>query len=109
MQTPGAPEADGIVVLPKAGGYSAAEMIQQQDLVNRKQSVFFDAAQVQNLSFPSAVHRVSDTLQGMSDDWLRGNRSFGELFGKDNRLQGLGLLMVTAAMGGLIIDVVLTY
>ena len=97
---------DGLVLLPKAGGYSSAKMIEQQGMVNAQQALSHEQAQLKNLTWPKAVDRVKDTVEGLMDDWVRQNRSLGSLLGKDNRMQGVGLLMVFLALGGLLIDAV---
>ena len=98
---------DGLVLLPKAGDWSPSKLKQQQDLANQAQAAKHAGAQIQNLTFDAGVHRLSDCLSGMVDDWTAGKRSLSQLVLTDNRLQGLGLWLVLFAMGGLIIDVVL--
>lgn len=98
---------DGLVLLPKAGGYSPEQLMAQQELVNQARAVRHAGAQVQNLSFQSAVTRVNDSVVGLLDDWTSGRRSVSDLALTDNRLQGLGLLLIVAALGGLVIDAVL--
>lgn len=98
---------DGLVLLPKAGGYSPEQLMAQQELVNQARAVRHTGAQVQNLSFQSAVTRVNDSVVGLLDDWTSGRRSVSDLALTDNRLQGLGLLLIVAALGGLVIDAVL--
>lgn len=97
---------DGLVLLPSAGGYSTDEMVQQQDLINRQQASKHAAAQLKNMTFPKGVARASDSLQGVMNDWIAGKRSIKQLLLVDNRLQGLGLLLVVLALAGLLIDAV---
>lgn len=99
-------QADGLVLLPKAGGYSSAKMIEQQNLVNKKQALMYEEGRMVNLNFHSAVQRVRDTAEGMMNDWIHNRRSLQTLLGQENRLQGLGIAMVVLAMGGLVIEVV---
>lgn len=102
------PLPDGIVLLPRAGGFSSAELIEAQKLVNRKREVAHAQSQVQNLTLQSGVRRVSSTVQGLMDDWNNGSdHSLSRLFLTDNRLQGIGLLLAALALGGLLIDAVL--
>lgn len=99
---------DGLVLLPKAGGYTAAEMIEQQKLANRAQQTRYNSSLVQNITLESGVRTVAASLQGVLEDWNNGSdRSLGRLFLTDNRLQGLGLLLTALALGGLLIDAVL--
>lgn len=100
----GEPFPDGLVLLPKAGGYSSAKMIEQQNMVNAKQAQAHEQAKLKNLDWPRAVDRMKDTVEGLMDDWVHQDRSLGTLLGKNNRLQGIGLLMVLLALGGLLID-----
>lgn len=101
-------QADGLVLLPKAGGYSSAKLIEQQELVNKKQALIYEEGRMVNLNFHSAVQRVKDTAEGMMDDWIHERRSLQALLGRENRLQGLGIAMVVLALGGLVIEVVTT-
>lgn len=99
--------SDGLVLLPKAGDWPTSKLIEQQTLANQLQARKHAAAQVQNLTFDSGVHRLSDSLSGVMDDWMGGKRSLSELVLTDNRLQGIGLFLILLALGGLITDAVL--
>ena len=99
---------DGIVLLPRAGGYTAEEMIEQNKLVNRERAVAHASRQIKNITFSSAVTTVSSTLQGIMEDWNNSkDHSLKKLFLSGNRLQGIGLLTISLALGGLVIDAVL--
>lgn len=99
---------DGLVMIPRAGAFSPEQLMQQQQLVNSKRAIEWASGQVQNLTLHSGVDRVARTVGGILDDWNNGaDRSLKRLVVSDNRLQGLGLLMVVLALGGLLIDAVL--
>lgn len=103
-----APLPDGIVLIPRAGGYSSSELIQAQKLVNRRRETEHAQSQVQHLTLQSGVRRVSSTVRGILDDWNNGtDHSLKKLFLTDNRLQGVGLLLAALALGGLLIDAVM--
>lgn len=95
---------DGLVLFPKAGGYSPDKMIEQQDLVNKVQAEKHQEAQLRSLTFPRAVERVRATMEGVMKDWIEGERSVNGLLVKDSRLQGIGLMLVVLGAAGLVID-----
>lgn len=99
---------DGLVLIPSAGGYTAAELMEQQKLVNRQRATALEEGKVQNLTVHGGVRRVNATVRGLLEDWNNGaDHSLRRLFMTDNRLQGLGLLLAALALGGLLIDGVL--
>lgn len=100
---------DGIVLLPKAGGLSPEQLMQQQDIINQEQAQLHSEAQIRNLSLHSGTLRAAASLQGIMTDWIAGRRSLHDLLLSNNRLQGIGLILVALALSGLLIDTVLAW
>jgi len=102
---------DGQVYIPTAGGLTPPQLIRIQHAKNDKQEREYQESRVQHITLKTAVQNMRDTLEGTIGD-LWGNStplSFGALMTKDNRLRGLGLLLVLVAAIGLLLDTFLTF
>lgn len=100
---------DGIVVIPSAGGLSSSELIAQQAALNRKRSTDHANRQIKNLTFKTSVQRVDETVRGILDDLHNSSdHSVHKLFVEHDRLQGIGILLMFLASGGLLIDAFLS-
>ena len=104
----GAGLPDGPVLIPRAGGATAADLIEMQRAANLELDRRQQQARVSSLTLRGAVLCMRDTLQGiLADLWgnSAGSRplSLKQLLLTQDRLLGLGLLLVMLAGLGLLV------
>jgi hypothetical protein len=79
---------------------TAKDIATLQNKVNKDAEMMYQQSTVRGMTLRNSVQDMREAITGIFSDLYKNNMnvSVGELFTKDNRLRGLGLLLVLASL-----------
>ena len=89
--------------------FTSAEIIQNQENANKIAEEIYNNSKVQNITLRTAVQDMGTTVEGLWQDLFLNTpeKDIKTLLTSDNRLRGLGFMLLIASSSLLLIDAVL--
>ena len=89
--------------------FTSAEIIQNQENANKIAEEIYNNSKVQNITLRTAVQDMGTTIEGLWQDLFLNTpeKDIKTLLTSDNRLRGIGFMLLIASSSLLLIDAVL--
>lgn len=89
--------------------FTSAEIIQNQENANKIAEEIYNNSKVQNITLRTAVQDMGTTVEGLWQDLFLNTpeKDVKTLLTSDNRLRGIGFMLLIASSSLLLIDAVL--
>ena len=89
--------------------FTSAEIIQNQENANKIAEEIYNNSKVQNITLRTAVQDMGTTVEGLWQDLFLNTpeKDIKTLLTSDNRLRGIGFMLLIASSSLLLIDAVL--